>query len=76
MRVEARRSLEKPDVTLLDQVGDGKAVMAKAYGDRDDQPHVRLGQLVQGILVVIVAPPHCQLMLVAALQERRRHRGS
>ena len=47
--------------------------MAKTCGDRDDETHMRLGQLVQRRLVVLLAPEHGEIMFLAALEIGRLH---
>ena len=55
-RLEPCRGFEQADVTLLDQVGEGEAVMAEAGRERDDEAHVGGGEFVKGMLVALVAP--------------------
>ena len=61
-------------MALLDQVGHRQSVVAKPCRDGDDEPHMRRGELVQGVLVAQVLPADRQRVLVLAREERRIHR--
>ena len=61
-------------MAFLDHVAHREAEMAEPAGDRDDQAHMRLGQLVQGLLVAAIAPRHGELVFLVAFQVGRVHR--
>ena len=62
-------------MALLDQVRDGKAVVAEARRERDDEAHVGGREFVQGLLVAEVAPTLGEGPFLVPLEEPGRHRG-
>ena len=62
-------------MAFLNEVRDGQSIVAKLHRQRDDEPHVRLGELMKRMFVMIVLPAHGKIMLVVALQEGCCHRS-
>ena len=61
-------------MTLLHEVGDGQAIVPKPRREGDHEAHMRMGQLMQGAFVMILAPKNRQRPLLLAFEKRRRHR--
>src|SRR5207247_6645083 len=55
--VELLRGVDESDVAFVDQVEEEDMRVAIALGVRDDEPEIRLDQLLQGTLVVFLHTP-------------------
>ncbi|MNT63858.1 hypothetical protein D3C72_2017050 [compost metagenome] len=60
---------------LLDEIAHRQAEIAEFCRHGNDQPHMRHGDLVAGVLIMIVAPSLCQGVLFFTLEIRCLHRN-
>src|SRR5262245_9557315 len=61
-------------MTLLDEVAHRQPEIAEPRCDRDDEPHMRRGQAVEGRLVLAVPPAHRKIVFLAAFEIGGFHR--
>src|SRR5690606_5002337 len=59
---------EQTDMSLLDEIAHRQAEMAELRGHRDDEPHMRGGDAVQRLLVVLLLPADREVTFFLALE--------
>ncbi len=61
---------------FLNQISHRKTVMAEAGSKRDDEAHMRCGQLVKSNFVALFLPAHGKQMLLFSFEKRGIHGGA
>ncbi len=57
-------------MAFLNKIRNRQAVMAKADGKCNHQPHMGTGELVQGIFIALRLPTHRQISFFVAVEKR------